>query len=294
MRKKLFLLLLGLAVFVFQVRSQTFYEWFEKNNISIRKTFDGSKKDEDKPANFFWGKDFENDFSYTTFDFGLKISQIELLGNTKESSLLFYPKLEWHKDGSKKDKEKDNLSAGVNMEFIPVTAKAPGFSGWKLVPWLLGSLDYQNDYIKELKTVKLKGYVSLFGTTAGLPGSDIRNGGGALILRYYPYSGIERFTNTDSSSKSATFWANRIFFEFFPVTTLEKQFIQITFDYTYRSKLKDKLYGNENLSWFALGLNFYPDGQGKIGLGFEYSKGEDPSDNFTVTKKINFGVKIKL
>jgi hypothetical protein len=275
-------------------KAQSFYKWFENNNVSIRKTFDGSKKDEAKPATFLLGRDFISDFRYSTIDFGLKISQIELLKNSN-SPLLFYPKIEWHKDGSKKDKEKNSLSAGVNMEFFPIPAKTHVSKGWTVAPWIQGSLDYQNDYIKKVKTIKSKAYISLYGVGKGSPGgTKVRNASGALLLRYYPYSGIENYKAINGSKETATYWANRLFVELYPIAKGDKQYVQVTLDYTYRVKLKDNLYKRSNLSWFSAGLNIYPDGLGKFGFGIDYIKGDDSGDNFTVTDKITFGIKAKL
>lgn len=273
---------------------EKFYTWVANANISIRKSFDGSKKDEEKPASFFWGLDHTSDFSYTVFDAGLKISEVELLKNTK-SSLLFFPKLEWHKDGSNKEKEKNSLSGGINMEFFPIRAASPPLPGGiKLAPFLLGSYEYQRDYIKDLKTTKPKLFLSFYSNSAGLPGSQIRFKSGAFFLRYYPYTGIEWYKTTDSEGKRASYWASRIFLEAYPIPSFTKEYFQLTFDYTYRSKLSDNLFGKKDLNWLSVGANFYPDGRGKIGLGLEYSKGDDPSNNFVDTDKISFGLRLKF
>jgi hypothetical protein len=272
--------------------STSFYDWFKNANISIRKSFDGSKKDEEKPANFFWGHDFHEKFDFTTIDAGLKISQIELLKHTN-SALLFFPKLEWHKDGSNKDKKKSSFATGINAEFFPVRARTNGLpGGLKLAPFILGSFDYQNDYIKKLRTIKPKGFLSFFSNATGLPGSSIRSGG--LFFRYYPYTGFEYFQSTDSTSKRASYWTSRLFFELYPIAAGKGDFVQITFDYSYRVKVKDNLYQKGNVNWLSVGLNIYPDGKGKIGFGLDYSRGDDPANSFAETDKISFGLKLKF
>jgi hypothetical protein len=260
------------------------YNWFSRNNISIRKSFEGSKKDEEKPANFFWGRDIKNDHNYTLIDVGVKIAEVELFPQSK-SGLLVFPKFEWHKDGSNVDKLKNTLSGGLNVEFFPSKSS---------VIWFLGSADYQNDKIKELETWKPKLMASLFSTRKGFPGSSIRydDAAGSFLMRYYPYSGFEGIYS--SGGKGASYWASRIFLELNPMPSGSNEYVQLTFDYSYRVKLKDNLYNSGNADWFAAGVNIYPDGKGKIGFGLEYNVGEDPGNNFVSSEKVVFGLKLKL
>ena len=296
MKKNIIVLILSIAFFysaAFSEENGTVFKWLDKYKIGIRKSFDQSAKDEQKPAAIFWGEDIKNNFSYWLIDIGIKISDFELIKNSK-SSLLAYPKIEWHKDGSNREKEKNTLSAGLNLEFYPFGIQ--GNQQQLVAPWFLASANYQNDYIKGLKTIKLNGSISLFGTNAGWPGSDIRNKDYALVLRYYPYTGIEYYASIDSTKKYATYWASRIYFDWYPFSPkdITKQYFQINVEITYRVKLSDNLYYKNNPYFASIAANIYPDGTDRFGFGVEYSKGNDPNDSFEMAHRINIGFKIKI
>ena len=270
------------------------YDRMERAGISIRKSFEGSKKDEEKPANFFAGRDFREDFTYTNIDLGLKLGDLELLQQAS-AALLLFPKLEWHKDGSNRDARKNTLSAGVNAEFFPVRAAIPGLpGGCKVAPVLLGSFDFEKDYVEGWKSLQPKVFLSLFSNAAGYPGSAIRHRNGAFLLRWYPYTGFEHFRLLDIFDRTASYWTSRLFFELYPIPTLRGDYLQFTFDYSYRVRLHDALYQRGNLSWLCVGANFYPDGKGKLGIGVEYTRGDDPDNRFQKTDKILFGLKVKI
>ncbi len=252
------------------------------------------KKMKKSQVTFFFGKDFKNNFNYSTFDLGLKLAEVEFLQSTG-SALLFFPKVEWHKDGSNKEKLKNTLSGGINMEFFPIRAATSSTSGGlKLAPLILGSLDYQNDYIKKVRSIKPKAFLSFFSSTPGLPSSSLRHSNNAFFFRYYLYTGYEYYKNSETTRKKSSYWSSRLFSELYPIPSLTGDYLQITVDYTYRVKLKDNQYTSKNLEWLSLGINIYPDGQGKLGFGLEYSKGDDPNNNFVDTDKLTFGLKIKL
>lgn len=259
--------------------------WVESAGFSIRKSFDATSKDEQKPAVLLLNNDYENSAHYFTIDIGAKITELELLKHSK-SLFLVYPKFEWHKDKPlAKDKQKNTLGYGANFEFI-----AKRMSGL----FVTGSYEYKNDKIKETRINVVKGFLSLFGIKNFQPGALTRNENGDFIFRYYPYSGFEYYRNTTGGKLSASMWANRLFFELHPIPSFYRTYLQITFDYTYRVIMKDDLYKMGNLSYLSMGINIYPDGKGKIGIGLDYSKGEDPATNFVKTDKLALGLKIKL
>ncbi len=264
--------------------------WLTSHGFQIRKTLDGSKS-ESKPAGIVWTNDYEARQFYSVLDVGIKLSEVSLFENPGSNiSLLFYPKLEWHKNNiPDDDKKKNSLTGGVNTEFLWHIADR-----WYARPFVTGSFDYKNDYIKHLKTIQTKGYLSFSGQNTGEPGAQIKDKTLALRFRYYPYSGFEFYRSTDGSKKSGSMWANRLYFEFYPVSRFEYQYVQITFDYTYRKIMRDNLYNKGDMKWLSVGFNVFPDGKGKLGLGLEYSHGEDPFSNFVKTKSLVLGIKFKI
>ena len=251
-------------------------------NVSLRKSFDGSSKDENKPATFMWNKDFENGAEYITADLGLKITEWDIQDNGK---YLIYPKFEWHRDDTEQeDKRKNIISGGITFDVMP----------WSkgLVPYFTGSFDYKNDYIKELETMNYKFYLSAIGDSFGTPHRSHRVEK-YPVFEYYVYTGVEYYKSIEESSLDCTAWASRLFIDWRPIPALYRYF-QLTGDYTYRIVGSDDLYNKGNLQWLTLAANIYFNSEQNIGFGIEYSKGDDPLANFVDTDKIAFGVKIKL
>lgn len=261
-------------------------KWLTDQNFALRKTLDGSK-DEAKPASILWNSDYENKLFYVTVDAAVKIKEVTFL---KRGNLLFYPKVEWHKNGiPKDDKKKNNLTGGINAEYLVSFG-----DHWWQNPFLTGSFDYKNDFIKKLGTTQTKGFLSFSGSKTLEPGAKLNNSTNALVFRYYPYSGFEYYQSVNQHGQSATMWANRLYLEWYPLSRYYYQFMQITVDYTHRVILSDNLYGNASMNWLSIGLNIYPDGKGSIGLGLDYSRGEDPSSNFVKTNLLALGIKLKI
>ena len=286
-----------------------FYAWLEDvAKISVRKSFDGSSKDEGKPASFLWFDDLQNKERFLLVDLGVKIREFEI--PLRNQLLTIVPKVEWHTDQRAKT-SKNSLSAGINIEYYPLQAGT-------ITPWFLGSLDVERDGVKDFAIFKPKIFMSLFGLKNFSPGHPIQNKNNVFTFRYYPYTGIERFQKLDSASVGSTYWTTRLFAEFWPWTAKriikhdtvrsstgadsavtrierdERRYLQLTAEGTYRHAISDKLYKQGNVTWLTLGLNIYPDGYDKIGLGLDYNVGYDPSASFDKANKLSIGVRIKL
>lgn len=276
-----------------QAKQNKIAKWFTDHNISIRKSFTGSSKDEGKPAVFFWNKDFQNKTSYTTIDVGLKVAQIPFFNNSKHFIVTGFPKFEWHKDGAKGSTgAKNSISAGANMEvlYFKDPASLTNIQG----PALTASYNYKNDYIKKVNTNEVNAYLSYFGEKAGMPGHSIRNKTDVYRFRYYPYIGFESYSKATEGSQNSQFWVARFFAEYFPISTKEKQFLQFTFDYSYRGVIHDKLYKMGTMNVVSAGINIYPNGTPNFGFGIDYQKGYDPANSFVKTDKFDVGIKVKL
>jgi len=261
--------------------------WLTGKGFALRKTLDGSK-DEQKPATIMLNNDYENNFRYFTIDLGVKILEKTPV-NQDHILWTLFPKVEWHKDGiPKDDKKKNNVTAGLNSELVMTFADP-----WITRPVITSSYDYKDDLIKKIKTTQLKGFITFTGTKNFAPGASTRTKGHVLIFRYYPYLGFERYQDVQNNT-SASLFVKRIFAEFYPVSTLTHQHLQLTVDYAERTVMSDDLFKQGDMHWLSLGLNIYPDGKGKIGIGLDYSKGEDPSSNFVKTDRLALGLKLKL
>lgn len=271
--------------FVLKINKAT--KWLENQGFQIRRTFDGTKS-ETKPAAIAWNSDYENKKFFTVIDAGIKLVDFELLPNSTVGWTA-YPKLEWHRNTIDDDaKKKNNLSGGLGTEFL--------YNGgqWYSRPVITGSFDYKKDFVKNLKTIQYTIFATFQGKKTGQPGGQAKGKNDELIFRYYPYSGFEQYRSIGQTGQKASMWANRLYIEFFPISNREYQYLQLTFDYTYRKVFSDNLYNNGNMEWLMLGLNFYPSGKTNLGLGLDYSQGEDPTSNFVKTKLLALGIKLKI
>jgi len=263
--------------------------WLSRNGFQVRRSFDGSKE-EAKPAAIAWNSDYENKKFYTLIDVGIKLTELEVLPNSEQVALLFYPKAEWHRNTINDDaKKKNNLMGGINTEFFWLIA-----DHWYTRPLITASFDYKKDFVKDIKTTQTKGYLTFNGSKDGEPGAPVRNRTKAVVFKYFPYTGLEHYRNIGTSGQKASMWSNRLYFELYPLSSYQYQYIQLTFDYTCRKVFNDSLYNQGDMSWFSLGLNFFPGGNEKLGLGLDYSQGEDPSSNFVKTKLLALGIKLKI
>ncbi|WP_124559049.1 hypothetical protein [Pedobacter sp. KBW01] len=271
--------------FVLKINKIT--KWLENEGFQIRRSFDGTKS-ETKPAAIAWNSDYENEKFYTVIDAGIKLIDFELLPNSK-IIWIAYPKTEWHRNTiDDVTKTKNNLSGGLGTELL--------YNGghWYSRPVITGSFDYKKDFVKNLKTIQYNIFASLQGYNVGEPGGQVKTGDDELIFRYYPYTGFEQYRSLGESGQKASIWANRLYIEFFPISNKAYQYVQLTVDYTYRKVFSDNLYNNGNMKWLMLGLNFFPSGKTNLGLGLDYSQGEDPTSNFVKTKLLALGIKLKI
>lgn len=272
--------------FVLKINEAT--NWLSKQGFQLRRSFDGSRN-ESKSAAISWNSDYENNKFFTVIDAAIKLSEHELLPN---SSFIWtaFPKVEWHRNTIGDDaKKKNNLSGGIGTELFYNAGQ-----NWYKRPFVVGTFDYKKDFVRAIKTTQTIGFLSFSGNNNGEPGAQVRGKNGAYIFRYYPYTGFEHYRTVGESRQKATMWANRLWFELYPLSNKDYEYLQFTFDLTYRNVLSDNLFNNGHMSWLILGLNFFPGGKDNIGIGLDYSTGEDPTSNFVKTQLLALGIKLKI
>lgn len=269
---------------------KTVFSWLSDKGFSIRKSFEGTSKDEAKPAFFGFNKDYKGGFNFTSIDVGVKLADFEPFTHAS-SIFIVSPKVEYHKDNTP-EKEKDNFVSGVNIELIPWPITNP--ASYQVRPVVTGAFDYKRDFVLESGTAGLKFYLSGKSNRDLLPGGNTRNKAHALNLRYYLYTGYEHYFGLDSLHNESNYWVNRLFVDLWPIGVFTKNYLQITIDGTWRVALNDELYNKGNLTYITIGANFYPTGNDGLGIGVDYSEGDDPNNSFADVKKISLGLKIKI
>ena len=275
-------------------------EWL-KNNISIRQAFDGTKN-ENKLAGVTWVHDSSSDDreSYLV-DLAVKISELEVL---KEgiSSLLLYPVLEWHRN-SEASEASNKLTGFLKAEYrvfplsdnkglSPLVQRQKQFV---LSPTILASIGYSDDLEKKEDELKYSFFLSLASNRRGFPGADFCSNNGTFRGRYYPYVGFERFEPTVMGMKDGVeFFTARLYFEYWPISSLTRQYLQFVASYTYRNQIGENELVDSTASELSLGLNLYLDGKGNFALGYEYIDGEDPRNGFLDRERSTVLLKFKF
>lgn len=259
----------------------------DDNNFSITQTFDGSKN-EKKPANFTYYNNHKSTNDFLKVDLAVKLSQLELLKNTN-SSLIFYPKIEWHKSNDSTD-IKNKLDGGLNVEYIPFGLKSPNLSddlpnkGLVISPCIQGTSSFKRNFIDKVYETKLVGQISLVSNYKFLPGYYFRDKKDNFRFRYYPYFGAEYNKIPDLISEGETEEFSTFFIRLFAELWILPQTIQLTVDGTYREIINNSTFLRTSLPMFSSSINLYPGKQESLGIGFVYKNGYDSDSKFQLAQ----------
>lgn len=256
--------------------------WFD-NNVSIRKTFDGSKN-ENKPATFALFEDHKSSNDFISADIAVKISEWELLQDSP-SSLSFFPVVEYHRSSNEND-EKDKLSVGLNGEYY-------FGNNWSLKPYLLSNLAYTRNLLEGVNEIKYVSQFSFFGTKKGQPGHKFRFDNEVADYKgtYYPYFGFEYNEIPDFVLDGNTEKISAVFFRIFLEYWLAPKSIQFIGNGVYRNLISTSSMVKKDLPLLNLSLNYYPGGQDKISIGIDYKNGYEPSANYALVESTSLSLK---
>ncbi len=266
-----------------------FRNWIN-DNISVRRAFDGSRQ-ESLPAALHFMLDFEerknNSFNV---DAGIKLIEIQPFRNAE---LVMYPSVEWHKqlrNGDPKDPRSfNNWSANINMEFAVFDVRK-----YLISPTFIGSTTYKNNIKEETEEFKTSLLATFFSNREWLPGAWIRKDGAIPRFRYYPYAGYEHFSplNTDSSD-GLSYFLIRFSSEYYPVATIERQIIQVTFNYVHRFKIND-IEALSSPFIINAGVNWYLTRKENLALSINYVNGRSPSSDYIYNHQLTFGLSYSM
>jgi len=271
--------------------------WLTDKNFSIRKTFDGSKS-ENKPACLAYQEDHLTSKVFFNIDFGIKLSELELFKETG-SSLIFYPKVEWHKSTDPADL-KNKVGIGVNFEFLPFRLKAPKIplsssnNGLIISPWIQGISSFKKNFISNAYETEITAQVSFLSNYNFLPGCNLRDKKGNFRMRYYPYIGYEYNRQPDLITKGTVEEFSLYFIRFFIEVWIVPETIQIIFNGTYRQIINNKSIIRTWLPIMSPSANLYPGKQQAFSIGYEFTYGYDDESTFQLVQisSIKFNIKI--
>jgi hypothetical protein len=258
--------------------------WF-KDNVSIRKTFDGSKN-ENKPSTISLFENHKSSNDFLNIDIALKINEWEFLENLN-SILLFYPVMEWHKSTNEED-EKNKLSFGLNGEF---------YMGrdWKLKPYVLSSLTLKRNLIDNVNELKYVGQFSLFSLKKGYPGADwVFDNKTDFKGRWYPYIGYEYNEIPDLIVEGNTEKFSMFFLRIHLEYWFSPKTVQFIFNGIYRNALNTTENIKNDLPLLTSSINYYPGKQENISIGLDYQNGYDPDSKFQQIESTSLNLKVSF
>ena len=272
-------------------------DWLTNNNISLRKSFDGSRN-ENKPAGLLFRQDYLLGNNLLNIDLAIKLFQLEILKNT-HSSLLFYPKVEWHKSTNFSDL-KNKLDGGFNAEFFPFGMKSPHLpeglpnKGLVISPWFLGTSSFKRNYVDNVFETKLAVQISFASNYKYLPGFSYRDKKNNFRFRYYPYFGLEYNRIPDLISKGKTEKITIGFVRLFAEIWIIPRTLQFNIDGTYRHISNNKSVIRTSLPIINPSLYYYPGNQEAISIGYDYRHGYDPDYKFQLVEIASVTLNVKL
>jgi hypothetical protein len=278
-------------------------DWMASHKISIRKTFDGTK-DEQNPASVFWLREpSSDDKSYSLIDLAAKVSEWEPRLGASTAQLLIYPVAEYHRSTSQsKRSNKSSLSAktefrpwGLTSRPVAGPQQPPTVKGFhKVAPTLVLDAKATRDF--ELDRTEQK-YSALVFPTSNFrfwPGADWRDRRNVYRGRYYVYGGIEYQRMGAAVDTAGTFLAARIWAEAYPVASLQHRYVQLTGEWAPKKRVSGSLVADKYVADVAVAANVYLDGRGHLGVGVEYARGDDPTQAFKFRERTSVGVRIKF
>lgn len=258
--------------------------WF-KDNVSIRKTFDGSKN-EKKPAAFTLFENHKSDNDYFSADIAIKFIEWELFGNSNQILTLF-PVIEYHKSSNEED-EKDKLSVGLNGEY---------YFGENLTlkPYLLSNFVFKRNLLENKNELKYTAQFSFFSLKKGFPGATWRFNDKESNYRgtYYPYLGFEYNEIPNLLVDGTTEHLSNLFVRLFVDFWFLPQTVQVIFNGTYRNLLSEENI-KDDLPLLNLSLNYYPGKQENISIGVDYKNGYDPEAKYNLVETTSLNLKVNF
>ena len=258
-----------------------------EKGIEIRKSFEGTVKELGLPASVSYA---HSDLSGTFYGVDLGVKLANWQPSVKTGTLLLFPVTEWHRSTAEGE-EKNKLSAGLNAEYFLDT------------PFFLLASKLARDFEADTTSVQASAMASLYMEDRAYgPGAPIRAPSEALLGRYYPYIGVEYFDNLPfkrgqevlADEVTASFAAFRLYTEAFPFNrSLDEGQLQLQGTYTFRRRFDGDLV-DDNYDLLNVSLVYYFDEGQRLGIGYDYERGESPTSNFLSNEKSSVSLRLKL
>lgn len=276
---------------------------YEDPSIEVRKSFSGTNQDASSPAQLTYNK-YDSGDDFFNLDVAVKFPECSPIDNTNNTGnsvkyiFRFSPILEKHKstyDVSRVDKESVALNSELDFVF-PSNIN------------VFTNLNYKLD--RDKKNSKTTRSISFY--TSLLIEHDYGFGRSTTViddyleLTYFPSIGYEKYLKLPIEQKidgvqqviaeavDEDFWAARLQLEIFPFYTKLENKLVVNVGYTKRWLSGKSEVIDDETNFTEVAVTYYLDSEGQIGIGLNYSNGENPSRNFLDEEKSSIGINFKF
>lgn len=262
-----------------------------RTNVSVRRTFDGSKE-ENKPANITWvGRDATNGRDFWDVNVALKVLEIPLGTHNRPEALVVYPVIEWHRQNTVATPVNKG-SAKLGVEWFPMA-----LSKDTVVPFAVGNVQYIRDWEKPSWSTSANLLLGLWSKKSWLPGANSRFLDRTQMLRYYVYLGAEYYDKLPVVAGEPLFtglWKVSGEWNWLSSRDPTYRMTQVLMEYTLRRRLAGSYGINRRLSLEAVEANIYLNRKANVAIGYRYQRGDDPVKDFAFNEQSSVGLKVKF
>lgn len=284
--------------------------------LTVRKTTDGSSKDEAKPASI----GYENPNTggeYLLLDAALRWDALECGWGSFHTLLV--PTLEAHRSKFEANPVK-KTSAKVLVEMWagklkPYDGKGAGHS---FLPYYKIEFSQTRDSIKQKNSSSYVANMTLVSNRPWRPGGwvawncgDSETDDGTpmpcpnqfrwmpgLGVEYYDSLPVERTGLPTIVDINTTVAVGRMAIEYWPILSwnnkLAESRLQFLAEYVHRSRVSGDPLPEGDANLVTFGLTYYFDGAKAVGIGIEHEDGENPTRNFVDEERTTVSLKVKF
>ncbi len=264
--------------------------WTRKN-MSVRRTFDGSK-DENKPANVTWiGRDAANGKAFWDINAAIKLVEIPFGPKARPEAFILYPAIEWHRQTTIVTPVNKG-SGKLALEWFPLPS-----TGHTVVPFATANVQYTRDWEKQTWSTSAAVLGSLWSKKPWLPGAITRLADLTQAVRYYVYLGAEYYDKVPVVAGEPLYTGLARFsgeWNWLSWHDPTYRITQVLLEYTYRRRLSGDDGINHRLGLTAIEANLYLDRKSNVAIGYRYQRGDDPVKDFAYDEQSSVGLKFKF
>ena len=205
------------------------------------------------------------------------------------------------------EKEQNNWQLGLSSEWQPLDIFEKGWT-----PVLIGVIKFYDDQVHNNTSFQGNYYFTPVFKGRGLEGkyfwipNNVSNFGNIIQFSYSPYLGFEQENRINTAEEASKGSIYRVMLRvttkisLFPLNAALREKFELTTDYQFRSNLSESVDNIEtsHYNYFTAGANFllfsFENGKRVAKIGFDYTNGENPNNNFEKQAFYALSLKLKL